>query len=65
MPKPGICPLPILPALPAYADTSFFANANVPHGKVEEATYKNYSGEEKRMHVSAVPRKSELSAVTG
>jgi len=55
MPKAGICPLPILPALPAYADATFFANAEVPHGKVEVATYKNYSGEEKRMHVYLPP----------
>ena len=30
-----------------YADTAFFAKADVPHGKVEQATYKNYAGVEK------------------
>jgi enterochelin esterase-like enzyme len=54
-PKAGVCPLPILPALPAYTDTSFDADANVPHGKVEEANYKNYAGEDKRMHVYLPP----------
>ncbi|MEO8370139.1 MAG: alpha/beta hydrolase-fold protein [Candidatus Solibacter sp.] len=51
MPKPGFCPLPILPALPTLTDTSFFAKNEVAHGKLEQATYKNYAGEEKRMHV--------------
>jgi len=37
MPKPGPCPLPTLPALPAYDDASFFAGTNVPHGRVEQA----------------------------
>ena len=55
MPKAGICPLPILPALPAYADTSFFARTSVPHGKVEQANYKNYAGQDKRMHVYLPP----------
>jgi enterochelin esterase-like enzyme len=54
-PKGGVCPLPILPALPAYTDTSFYAETNVPHGKVEEANYKNYAGEDKRMHVYLPP----------
>jgi hypothetical protein len=50
-PKAGVCPLPILPALPAYADTAFFAKSDVPHGKVEQTTYKNYAGVDKRLHV--------------
>src|SRR5579863_7650428 len=54
-PKAGVCPLPILPALPAYTDASFYAETNVPHGKVEEANYKNYAGEDKRMHVYLPP----------
>ena len=54
-PKAGVCPLPILPALPAYGDTTFFAEAAVPHGKVEQATYKNYAGADKRMHVYLPP----------
>ena len=54
-PKAGICPLPILPALPAYTDVAFFAKADVPHGKLEQATYKNYAGVDKRMHVYFPP----------
>jgi enterochelin esterase family protein len=54
-PKAGVCPLPILPALPAYTDTAFFAKTDVPHGKVEQATYKNYAGVDKRMHVYLPP----------
>lgn len=54
-PKKGVCPLPILPALPTYADTSFFAQTNVPHGKIEQVNYKNYAGAEKRMHVYLPP----------
>jgi len=54
-PKAGVCPLPILPALPAITETAFFAKADVPHGKVEEATYKNYQGADKRLHVYLPP----------
>lgn len=54
-PKAGVCPLPILPALPAYADQAFFAKADVPHGKVAQASYKNYAGVEKRMHIYLPP----------
>src|SRR5579862_5981963 len=54
-PKAGVCPLPILPALPAYTDTTFYAEVNVPHGKVEEADYKNYAGVDKRMHIYLPP----------
>ena len=55
MPKKGVCPLPILPALPAYADTVFFAKSGVPHGKVEQAAYKNYADADKRMHIYLPP----------
>jgi enterochelin esterase-like enzyme len=55
MPKPGPCPLPILPALPALDDTGFFAVRDVPHGKVEPVNYKNTSGQEKRMHIYLPP----------
>lgn len=55
MPKPGPCPLPILPALAGSADTSFYAKADVPHGKVEQANYRNYAGVEKRMHIYLPP----------
>ncbi|HTQ57929.1 MAG TPA: alpha/beta hydrolase-fold protein [Bryobacteraceae bacterium] len=54
-PKAGVCPLPILPALPAYTDHAFFAKTAVPHGKIEQAHYQNYAGEEKRMHVYLPP----------
>lgn len=54
-PKAGVCPLPILPALTADTDTSFYANANVPHGTVEQATYRNYAGAEKRMYIYLPP----------
>ncbi len=53
MPRPGPCPLPILPALPT--DTSFYAQTDVPHGKVEQATYTNYAGQQKRMHIYLPP----------
>ena len=55
MPKPGPVPLPILPALAAQDDVTFYAKADVPHGKVEQATYTNYAGQEKRMHVYLPP----------
>ena len=54
-PKAGVCPLPILPAVPELNDTSFFATRNVPHGKLERPTYKNYSGDDKSMHVYLPP----------
>jgi len=53
--KPGPAPLPILPALPRFEDTNFYAQTDVPHGKVVQATYKNYAGKEKRMHVYLPP----------
>jgi enterochelin esterase-like enzyme len=55
LPRAGACPLPILPALPTEADTAFYARAEVPHGRVEQATYKNYAGVSKRMHVYLPP----------
>ena len=54
-PKAGVCPLPILPALPTLTDAAFFAKVDVPHGKVEQATYKNYAGVDKRMHIYLPP----------
>src|SRR6185503_12424765 len=48
-------PLPILPALPDASDTSFYANKDVPHGQVEQVTYKTFAGKEKRMHVYLPP----------
>ncbi len=55
VPKPGVCPLPILPAIPKYDDSTFFANVDVPHGKVEIASYKNSAGVDKTMHVYLPP----------
>jgi enterochelin esterase family protein len=54
-PKPGPVALPILPALAAREDASFYAKADVPHGKVEQATYTNHAGQDKRMHVYLPP----------
>jgi enterochelin esterase family protein len=55
MPKPGPCPLPILPALPALDDTSFYDVRDVPHGSVETVNYTNFAGDEKRMHIYLPP----------
>ena len=55
IPKAGVCPLPILPALPTLTDTAFYSKTNVPHGRVEQANYKNYAGSDKRMHVYLPP----------
>jgi enterochelin esterase family protein len=54
-PKPGPVALPILPALAARDDDRFYAEADVPHGKVEQATYKDHAGQDKRMHVYLPP----------
>ena len=57
--KAGVCPLPTLPALPALNDVAFFAKTDVPHGRIEQASYRNYAGQDKRMHIylpSAMPR---------
>src|ERR1017187_1411773 len=62
-PKAGVCPLPILPALPAYGDQAFFTKADVPHGKIEQPTYKNYAGEDKQMHVYLPPDYERNSSV--
>ena len=63
MPKAGVCPLPILPALPAYTDTAFYTKTDVPHGKLEQAKYKNYRGVDKRMHVYLPPAYDSDSGV--
>lgn len=55
VPKTGPVPLPILPALPRYDDTSFYAPTNVPHGRVEQVNYQNSAGKQKRMHVYLPP----------
>ena len=51
MPKKGVCPLPILPALKADTDTAFYAKTDVPHGRVEAVNYKNYKGVDTRMQI--------------
>ncbi len=48
-------PVPILPALPAPNDTSFYASNNVPHGRVEIVHYQTSAGVEKQMHVYLPP----------
>ncbi len=54
-PKPGVCPLPVLPALAEDNDATFYATASVPHGTIEQATYKTGSGDSKRLHVYLPP----------
>ncbi|WP_081885685.1 alpha/beta hydrolase-fold protein [Haloferula sp. BvORR071] len=53
-PDPGN-PVPILPALAGPDDSSFYAEKDVPHGKVEVVHYKNPDGVEKRMHLYLPP----------
>jgi len=55
VPKPGPVAIPILPALAARDDATFYANTDVPHGKVEQATYRNHAGNDKRIHVYLPP----------
>lgn len=55
MPTPGVCPLPTLPALASYDDSSFYAVTDVPHGRIEQVPYKNFAGADKRMHVYLPP----------
>jgi enterochelin esterase-like enzyme len=55
VPQKGVAPLPILPALPRYDDSSFYAKKDVPHGIVVQATYKNFAGADKRMHIYLPP----------
>jgi hypothetical protein len=54
-PKAGVCPLPVLPALPTYREVAFFAKTDVPHGKVQQATYENYTAADKRRHIYLPP----------
>jgi len=55
IPKPGVCPLPILPALPTYSDSSYCVVQNVPHGTVSEVNYKTSTGVTKRLHIYLPP----------
>jgi len=54
-PPPPRNPVPILPALAAPDDTSFYASNDVPHGRVEMVQYQTSGGVEKRMHVYLPP----------
>lgn len=54
VPKPAH-PVPILPALPDPGDKAFYAERDVPHGRVEVVNYTNSAGVEKRMHVYLPP----------
>jgi enterochelin esterase family protein len=44
-------------------DALFFARQDIPHGRVEQVSYKNFAGEDKRMHVYLPPgyEKAETS----
>ena len=48
-------PVPILPALPAPHDTSFYASNDVPHGRIEIVHYQTSAGVVKQMHVYLPP----------
>ncbi len=54
-PPPPRNPVPILPALPAPTEVSFYATNDVAHGRVEVVQYKTSAGTEKRMHVYLPP----------
>lgn len=51
----GPLPLPILPALPKREAGDYYAVLDVPHGTVEQSTYKDIAGNDKRMHVYLPP----------
>lgn len=52
---PPAHPVPILPALPSPEDKSFYAERDVPHGRIEIVHYRTSAGVEKRMHVYLPP----------
>ncbi|MBK9989679.1 MAG: esterase family protein [Verrucomicrobia bacterium] len=52
---PPAHPVSILPALPAPEDKSFYAEREVPHGRVEIVRYKTTAGPEKQLHVYLPP----------
>ncbi len=54
-PRKGPCPLPLLPALPEYSDSGFYARKDVPHGVVEQVYYRIADGRQKKMHVYLPP----------
>ncbi len=51
----GPLPLPILAALPKRDDASFYTVREVSHGTIEQTTYKDVAGNDKRMHVYLPP----------
>lgn len=53
--QPTARPVPILPALPAAEDASFYAERQVPRGQVETVRYRSSTGFEKRMHMYLPP----------
>ena len=48
-------PIAILPALPVAEDEAFYAERDVPHGRVEVVHYKTSAGAEKPLHVYLPP----------
>jgi len=52
---PPAHPVAILPALPATDDKTFYAERDVPHGRVDVVKYKTTAGAEKQMHVYLPP----------
>ncbi len=54
VPRPAH-PVAILPALPAPEDKSFYAEREVPHGRVEIVKYQTTAGQEKQLHVYLPP----------
>jgi len=52
---PPAHPISILPALPPPTDTAFYAERDVPHGRVEIVKYKTSAGAEKPLHVYLPP----------
>ncbi len=54
-PAPPRNPVPILPALPAPNNTSFYASNDVPHGRMEMVHYKSSAGVDKQMHIYLPP----------
>jgi enterochelin esterase-like enzyme len=59
VPVKGPLPLPILAALPARDDTSFYAEREIPLGVIEQPTYQDLAGNDKRMHVYLPPGYSD------
>lgn len=56
--------IPILPALAAPEDTSFYSERDVPHGKVEIVRYPLSAGGDKQMHVYTPPGYEPTNSAT-